>query len=169
MKLELDSESAEIPEADVRNALNEILEATRLLTLATAGKSRPWASVAFFAADAELNLYILTEVDSQHALNTKLDPKVAVTIFDSHQDWGPGDLRGLQVEGICHRLDGHSREIGWAAYSERFSEVKRYFESTEDLDDDGESDIYMIQLQSIKMLYERHFGPERYVQLNVIR
>ena len=170
MKLEFECDSTDVKHELVILAIKEILEGNSLLTLATEGAGHPSACALFFAFSEEIDLYVLTDVDSQHVQNTQVNPQVAATIFESRQSWGPGDLKGVQAEGVYQRAEGRELIDAWSIYSRRFPEAQRYFNGPEDLvGQNAESGLYIVELQSIKLLYERHFGLERFLRMRLIR
>ena len=73
---------------DIRGRIATFLAAHTTLTLATVGADGlPAAAAVFYAHDAALNLYFLTEERTQHGRNMLANPVVAGTIQADGQDW----------------------------------------------------------------------------------
>ncbi len=93
-------------EVDVAGILERIrlfLAEHSTLTLATiAPGGAPSAAAVFYAADAELNLYFLSEAGTEHVENMHARPLVAATIQADGQAWR--QIRGLQLRGTAERV-----------------------------------------------------------------
>jgi len=90
--------NTQYPSSSLRDRLDEFLAAHTTLTLATVGPDGASAAAAvFYAHDADLNLYFLSEGRTQHGQNLSADPRVAGTIQADGQDWRA--IRGVQVRG----------------------------------------------------------------------
>ena len=90
--------SFQYPVSSVRDRLSEFLAAHSTLTLTTVGPDgAPAAAAVFYAHDADLNLYFLSEERTQHGQNLLADPRVAGTIQADGQDWRA--IQGVQVRG----------------------------------------------------------------------
>jgi uncharacterized protein YhbP (UPF0306 family) len=84
----------------LRSRIAGFLERHTTLTLATVGDDgRPAAAAVFYAHDADLNLYFLSEERTRHGRNLAVTPHVAGTIHADGQDWR--SIRGLQVRGCA--------------------------------------------------------------------
>ncbi|MCC7352932.1 MAG: pyridoxamine 5'-phosphate oxidase family protein [Anaerolineae bacterium] len=81
----------------LRARIHAFLARHTTLTLATTGPEGPQAAALFYAHDAALSLYFLSEPSSRHARNLAADPRCAVTIQADGQDWRV--ITGLQMEG----------------------------------------------------------------------
>ncbi len=89
------------------------------LTLATVGPDgEPQAADLYYAETDDLTLYFVSATDSRHAANVARDPRVAVTIHATSAHWR--EIRGLQMEGLCHRVTGGERTRAWARYTAKF-------------------------------------------------
>ncbi len=107
----------------LRDRIAEFLAAHTTMTLATVGPDgAPQAAAVFYAYDAHLNLYFLSEPTSRHAQNLARDPRVAATIHADGQDWRV--ITGLQIEGTAEQIED-ARELSHAtqAYAARFDFV----------------------------------------------
>ncbi len=89
------------------------------LTLATVGPDgEPQAADLYYAETDDLILYFVSATDSRHAANVARDPRVAVTIHATSAHWR--EIRGLQMEGLCHRVTGGERTRAWVRYTAKF-------------------------------------------------
>jgi nitroimidazol reductase NimA-like FMN-containing flavoprotein (pyridoxamine 5'-phosphate oxidase superfamily) len=70
-------------------------------TSTTNGK--PWVASVLYVYDKDYNLYFLSAVDAEHSENILKNPKVSVSIFDSHQRIGISD--GIQIEGKAELVE----------------------------------------------------------------
>jgi uncharacterized protein len=103
-----------------RARIAQQLAAHTTLTLATAGKDGvPAAAAVFYACDAGLNLYFLSEVGTEHVLNLAGNPVVAGTIQADGQDWR--EIRGLQVRGEAMQVAGTEAAHAAATYARKYA------------------------------------------------
>ncbi len=92
------------------------------ITLATVGADgTPAAAAVFYAHDADLNLYFLSEERTQHGQNLLANPVVAGTIQADGQDWRT--IRGLQLRGLATPVAGAALAHAVAVYSSKFAFV----------------------------------------------
>ena len=97
--------SRPVPAADdLRARLTAFLAQHTTLTLATVGPDDlPAAAAVFYAHDADLNLYFLSEEETQHGKNllaaAKRRHNVAGTIQADGQEWRA--IRGVQVRWVA--------------------------------------------------------------------
>ena len=74
-----------------------IIEQNIYLTLATSNNSgKPWIAPLYYAYDDKYNFFFVSAYDSLHVEHIKINPRVAIAIFDSHAPAGEGD--GVQIE-----------------------------------------------------------------------
>lgn len=92
------------------------------VTLATVGADgAPAAAAVFYAHDADLNLYFLSEERTQHGQNLLANPAVAGTIQADGQDWQA--IRGLQLRGRATPVSGLALARAAAVYGAKFAFV----------------------------------------------
>ena len=101
---------------DLQPQLRAFLREHQVLTLAVAG---PYAAAVFYAADAELNLYFVTDPATRHGEVLSRENRVAGTIQRDRQHWQ--EIRGVQLTGRCTRLTGPERQAGWELYLNKFA------------------------------------------------
>jgi uncharacterized protein len=106
----------------LRSRIAEFLETHTTLTLATVGEDcLPAAAAVFYAHDAGLNLYFLSEERTRHGRNLAAIPQVAGTIHADGQDWR--SIRGLQVRGAASRVPIPGYAHAAAVYGRKFAFV----------------------------------------------
>jgi uncharacterized protein YhbP (UPF0306 family) len=106
----------------LRSRIAAFLEMHTTLTLATVGDGcLPAAAAVFYAHDAGLNLYFLSEESTRHGRNLITTPQVAGTIQGDVQDWG--SIRGLQVRGAAYRVPVSGYAHAAAVYGRKFAFV----------------------------------------------
>jgi uncharacterized protein len=106
----------------LRSRIAAFLERHTTLTLATVGEDcLPAAAGVFYAHDAGLNLYFLSEGRTRHGRNLAAIPQVAGTILADGQDWW--SIRGLQVRGKASRVPVAGYAHAAAVYGRKFAFV----------------------------------------------
>ena len=75
----------------------------------------------FYAHDAYLGLYFLSEEKTVHAQNMLAKPQVAGTIQEEGQDWR--SIRGLQVQGEALLVPATRQAQAAAIYGRKFAFV----------------------------------------------
>jgi uncharacterized protein YhbP (UPF0306 family) len=97
----------------------QIIKESTYMTLATSDGDEPWACALFFGVDASFNFYFVSSCRTKHVGNVLKNPKVALTIFDSHAV--SGQANGVQLSGTCERLTGDKVQVGIdAIYGKRY-------------------------------------------------
>lgn len=110
-----------------RDAVRAMLEAHSTATLATTGEDGPWAATLFFASDADLNLYFVSDPRTRHGRDLAARPEAAVAIDKDCATWA--EIRGLQLAGKVEVLEGPARESGLRLYLGKFPEVRALVET----------------------------------------
>lgn len=113
-----------------RAAIRAMLESCSTATLATAGAEGPWAATVFYASDAELNLYFVSDHRTRHGRDLAARPELAVAINPDVDTWAA--VRGLQLAGRATVLGGADRVAGLARYLARFHDVRALFDAPRD-------------------------------------
>lgn len=113
-----------------RDAIRAMLAAHSTATLATVGDDGPWAATVFYASDAALNLYFVSDHRTRHGRDLAAHPRLAVAINPDCATWG--EVRGLQLTGRVRVLDGGERAAGLGHYLARFHDVRALFEAPRD-------------------------------------
>lgn len=155
-------------DVEINASISEILNENRLLSMATVSEHGGWINTAFYCFNKNMQFFFLTEVGSQHSKNLGENATIALTIFDSHQEWGPGKLKGLQIFGNCEKAQGISLIEGVALYIERYPGVSKWMLKPDDLLKGlSGSWVYIIKPQKVKILDEKRFGEENYVTAEI--
>ena len=106
----------------LRRQIDTFLAEHTTLTVATVGAGgTPAAAAVFYAHDADLNLYFLSEASTQHGSNMTGGSGVACTIQADGQDWRR--IRGLQLWGWGVPVTPTGIPHATAAYSRKFAFV----------------------------------------------
>ncbi len=136
--------------------------------MATVGDNREaWINAAYYAYDADLNIYIFTPGTTQHSRNLERNHSVAVSIFDSHQD-PKNAKKGLQISGIGELAADGALTIGFQKYSERYVWFREYIKTIDDFNKGiTESRIYVIRPKMIKIFDEPVFGEDNWVTVRL--
>jgi uncharacterized protein YhbP (UPF0306 family) len=105
-----------------RDRIAAFLAEHTTLTLATVGPDgAPAAAAVFYAHDAGLNLYFLSEERTEHGRNLLADARVAGTIHADGQDWR--GIRGVQVRGQARLAAGTELARAAAIYGRKYAFV----------------------------------------------
>jgi uncharacterized protein YhbP (UPF0306 family) len=115
-------------DAALRARIDEVLGRQATVTLATVGADgRPWAATVFFATDAALNLYFVTDPRTRHGRDLVAGGPVAGAIQPDVHTWD--DVLGVQLEGRATVLEGPARDRALACYLAKFPDVRRLFDA----------------------------------------
>jgi uncharacterized protein YhbP (UPF0306 family) len=107
---------------DLRGRISAFLQAHTTLNLATSGSDgAPAAAAVFYAHDAGLSLYFLSEKLTQHSVNLAGRSAAACTIQADGQDWR--QIRGLQMQGSVERVQAEQLVHAAAVYSRKYTFV----------------------------------------------
>jgi uncharacterized protein YhbP (UPF0306 family) len=107
---------------ELRARCAAFLAAHTTLTLATVDPAgAPAAAAVFYAHDALLNLYFLSEEKTQHGQNILANGMVAATIQADGQEWRA--IRGLQLRGQAALVPAEQLPHAVAVYGRKFSFV----------------------------------------------
>lgn len=109
-------------EGDVlRTRIAAFLAEHTTVTLATAGPAGPAAAAVFYAHDADLSLYFLSEERTQHGRNLLTQPAAAGAIQADGQDWR--SIRGLQLRGQAALVSASELAHAAAVYGRKYAFV----------------------------------------------
>jgi len=112
-----------VADQDLIEKLSGYLKCRSTMTLSTVGDvGVPHSAPLFFVSDDNLNLYFLSDVESQHGTNIINHVKVAVSIYGETHEWQ--QIRGIQLEGNARLMNDPSAEKhAWSLYRSKFSFV----------------------------------------------
>lgn len=121
-----------ISDPRLRSTITRILKDTELCSMATLDRrNRPHINTAYFSYRGldDLEIFFLSDIESNHCKNLSRNPSMAMTIFRSNQAWdGPG--RGLQLFGACARTESELARKAEKVYSKRFPSYAKWMSST---------------------------------------
>ena len=119
-----------VSERRIRASVFRVLARNDLCSIATvAPENRAHINTAFFAYSPNFELFFLSDPGSLHCRNLLANPSMAVTIFNSSQNWdAPG--RGIQLFGRGHRTQGRQANRAENFYGTRFPAFRRWLEGT---------------------------------------
>src|SRR5438034_8585846 len=148
-----------ISAARVRRSILRILRANTLCSLATVTVNRrAHINHVSFCYSADLDFYFLSDPSSLHCRNLKTNRSMALTVFDSAQEWGGAD-RGMQLFGTCHEAIGGAARTAEQQYGKRF---RAYHAWKRDLDAEQRQAFryrfYRFVPERVKILAESEFG-----------
>lgn len=117
-----DSQPVTQPGGEIRERIAAFLADHTTLSLATvAPGGMPGAAAVFYAHDAGLSLYFLSEEGTRHAQNLLADPRVAGAIQADGQDWR--GIRGIQVRGRAMPVPASELAQAATIYGRKFAFV----------------------------------------------
>jgi hypothetical protein len=154
-------------------AVTQILDLNGLCSMATRSEAGTVdINTAFFAVGADLILYFLSNPNAAHCRNLTHVPQMAVTVFDSHQQWGQPHA-GLQLFGSGGRVPPAHLERARACYAARFEE---YFDLAIRAGEASAAparprglELYGFAPTRVKILNELEFGDETYISAEIQR
>lgn len=135
------------------------LQTQHLMAISTVGDA-PWASTVFFVADEALNLYFVSDPDSDHCSHITKNPNVAMAIFDSRQRVSDQKI-GVQMKGRAVQLADPESIRGplslWNGHNPGFEQVI----TVENMEKGMiHSKVYKISPTYVKFFNEKLYGSE---------
>jgi uncharacterized protein YhbP (UPF0306 family) len=107
---------------ETRGRVLTFLREHTTLALGTTGETGlPAVAAVFYAVDADLNLYFLTEERTEHGRNMLAHPQVAGAVYADGQDWRA--IRGLQLKGRAQIVTGSALPLAIKTYAARYAFV----------------------------------------------
>ncbi len=110
--------------------VRELLERHGTVTLATTHEGHAWAATVFYASDADLNLYFVSDLKTRHGRDMHHDARVSAAINRDVSTWN--EVIGLQLEGRAVVLEGEARLKALDIYLAKFTDVQRLFDRPKD-------------------------------------
>lgn len=153
--------SARHKKGEVLKSRRYILDQTALFSLATVNDDgTPHINTAFFCSQGD-ELFFLSDIRSTHCQNALKRPQVAVSVFDSRQNWN-ADKAGIQIFGTAGVCRDKSAALAQKRYAERFPKYAAYVKSQKGRIDEN-SQFFSIRIARYKILDEKRFGEENFV------
>jgi uncharacterized protein YhbP (UPF0306 family) len=162
--------------AQLLTSVEGILSSTALCSMATTSEAGTVdINTAFFAVGSDLLLYFLSHPNAAHSRNLTHRPAMAMTVFDSHQEWGRPHL-GLQLFGNGEPVASTrvEQEQARAVYAARFT---GYFDRVVRAEESGGAaeagvgglSLYVFTPTRLKLLDEPAFGDGIFIPVEVVR
>src|SRR5581483_890356 len=154
--------------AQVRKSLFSILQENVLCSMATVTKqNRAHINHVYFSYSKNLDIYFLSDPASLHCRNLLTNSSMAMTIFNSSQEWGGAD-RGIQLFGTCREVARHVVLAAEQSYAGRFQAYKKWRASQSE-QDRFQYRFYRFVPTRIKLLDEDIFGGGVFIVAAIIR
>jgi hypothetical protein len=129
-------------------------------------------NTVFFSLGADLRMYFLSNPAAAHCRNLSYVSQMAVTVFDSHQEWGRPHA-GLQLYGTGGLVPPEHAEEARASYAARFT---RYFDLVVRGGEAEESaaavtrlQFYLFRPTRVKVFDEHAFGDDVFITAEISR
>ena len=169
MKLSLRYGHAEHSDEILNEAIGSVLQANILMSIASQKEGQSYINTAYFAFNDKLDIFFLSNPESQHGANIAATPSVALSIFDSRQEWDQSK-KGLQLFGACRPAHGFEVLHGGRLYAGRFASFGKVIGHLPDLlSNASRFKVYVVDVKTLKYLDEERFGPHTSVELGLIK
>lgn len=156
--------------ADDLASIRRMLESHNTLTLATCSDGRPWAASLFFASDAKLNLYFVSNHRTRHGRDLAAGSAAVATVNTDAGRWT--EVKGLQIQGEVSVVEGVRRVAAMKAYLGKFADVRALFEMPKNQDEETiaerlrAANFYALRPSWIRLIdNSRWFGYKRELEL----
>ena len=127
------------------------------------------ANTAFFCIDSEWCMYFVSSEEARHSRNIAARPSLAVTVYDSRQDWDDWKT-GLQLFGTCSVVRVQEARGASALYKKRFPTYARWLHSLgRTMGHAAASPFFKFVPCSLKLLSEETLGEETFVAVRLSR
>ena len=152
-------------EQELQESIEAILSANNALALSTVKEDGGYINTAHYGFDDKLNLYIITDEDTQHSINATKHPQVAVAIWNRPET--PGEqLEGLQLFGTYSLVEGEDVAKALVAYANNIPGFGEKVKTIEDIEK-AEIMFYKISVNSLKLIDESRFGRRNFISLKI--
>lgn len=169
MKLNLKYGLADRTDALLNGVVSDLLNANTLMSVATIKDGQAYINTAYFCFNESLDIFFLSHPDSQHCLNIGENESVAISVYDSHQEWDQ-HKKGLQLFATCAPAHGLTILEGGKLYMQRFSGLKKWITNIDDLMKNViESKLYVAKVHALKVFDEDALGEDTFLSLTPTR
>ncbi len=165
MKIAVQFSHEKYPDELLQESITDILSQHTTLSLATTGDTS-YINTAHYGFNEKLELFILTNPETQHGKNAAVNPSVAVAIWTEPEKWGT-NLQGLQLFGSYSEVQPKDLPEAMAAFAERIPAFSDTFKTPNDILA-GINRLFRIKVESLKLLDEPRFGRRNYIVLNLM-
>lgn len=155
---------------EVRRAIRLLLETHKTVTLATCESGIPWATAVFYASDAELNLYFVSDRRTRHGRSLSTGGRAAGAINADCGSWA--EIRGLQLEGRVTVLEGPARLSALKRFLAKFPDVGALIDRPKDENEESiasrlrAANVYRLSPEWIRLIDNtRRFGHKEEIRL----
>jgi len=104
---------------DLRKLIEEYIEGSKMMQVATVSGDQPWCATVAYAYDDSWNLYWISLPETRHSQELEANEKVAGTI--ANVDFYADGPRGLQFQGTAHLLSGDEEAAAVEVYAKRMN------------------------------------------------
>jgi uncharacterized protein YhbP (UPF0306 family) len=161
--------TADVCEERVLSSVRKILEVSTLCSIATVSPdNRAHINIAYAAYTEDLRLCFLSHPIAQHCRNLDSNASMAISIYQSAQQWGGPD-RGLQLFGTSCVAPGPDTERAAQVYGQRFPIYRQWTASLTEEDPGREYRLYWFSTARLKVSDESEFGNGMFVTATVQR
>jgi len=156
---------ARVTRARVLRSAERTLNENVLCSIATMGAGNSaHINTAYFSFSKDLDLFFLSHPDSLHCRNLTRNPRVAIAVYSSRQNWDGPD-RGLQLFGRCAEAHGRAAVIARLSYSRRFPAHRAWVDSAPG--PAAEYRFYRFATSMVKVFDESELGDGVFVVAHV--
>ena len=136
---------------DIKTVIQDYLDDTSIMQLATVKYDKPWLSTLQFAVDADWNLYWVSSKSRRHSLEIVDNSAVAVAIVRD-----PVVKQGLQLEGVASMVADGKIDLVHEIYCKRYGDKPELLLAVKADNAEGPA-YYQVKLTSVKMHDEVNF------------
>jgi uncharacterized protein YhbP (UPF0306 family) len=152
------------PVSEFENAWLQLATRARLAHVASVTESgSAHINACYFAPFEGDSLVILTPPSTVHAKNLAQKPECAVAISLAPDRVGD-EICGVQLVCEAHKVSDGATAGPYGAYTAKFPEFGSMAPSAEFIISNFESRFYLLEIRSGKLIDERTFGRERYIE-----
>jgi len=168
-KLNITLAHPSFPSNDLCESVASILDENDSGAMSTLRGNKAYINTAFFTYSSDLHLYFLSRLYDEHSKNIEQNHSTAVAIWSIPEVWGT-DLRGVQLFGTSELVPFSKLIEPLRIYNQRFPLFSNTVKHPEDFNKGvTESRIYVLKVDSLKLLDEPRFGRRNYLTLEVKR
>lgn len=151
---------------ELSKSILSIFENNKLLALATSNSNRNHISTVFYSYDEFLQLYFISEPETEHIRLITTNLLVSAAIWTTPEIFGE-NLQGVQINGSCKKVEGLSLVSALKSYVTRFKPFGQLIKHPDDFNKSlTKSRLYKITPNKIKLLDEPSFGKRNYITLD---
>ncbi len=104
----------------VKGLIEDILQHTGVMQVATLSGGKPRVATVWFSYDTDLNLYFVSRSDREHSRDIGRDNRIAGSIVDPRHAKPGNAVRGLSFQGTAIEAKGTALDKAYSQYCKRF-------------------------------------------------